>query len=130
MEGAVCFKSKLLSLWTLNCLIVVHNYFLTFKNILFFIPFNVSFLGCIFFLSHFVTSRHILKPCPTKSSRVDSTIKAASIKNEDFIQHLLSRLNLFRNTTEKLREKYVSNFCLFLFLACKVIRFFFILVLL
>uniref|UniRef100_A0A8W8IGQ4 Uncharacterized protein n=1 Tax=Magallana gigas TaxID=29159 RepID=A0A8W8IGQ4_MAGGI len=67
----------------------------------------VCFKRCIFFLSHFVTSRHILKPCPTKSSRVDSTIKAASIKNEDFIQHLLSRLNLFRNTTEKLREKYI-----------------------
>lgn len=81
----------------------------------------ISFLGLILFLGHFVASRHISKPCPTKSSNVDSTINAANITREEIAQNLWIRLNLFHNATQKLIEKYVSNF-VYKFLACNVIR--------
>lgn len=70
----------------------------------------ISFLGLIFFLGDFVAPRHISKPCPTKSSNVDSTINAANITREEIAQNLWIRLNLFHNATQKLIEKYVSNF--------------------
>lgn len=75
----------------------------------------ISFLGLILFLGHFVASRHISKPCPTKSSNVDSTINAANITREEIAQNLWIRLNLFHNATQKLIEKYVSNFSFFNF---------------
>lgn len=71
----------------------------------------ILFLGLIFLLSQCVTSRYISKPCPTKSYSVDSSIKAANITKEEIAKNLQFRLNLFRNATQKLIEKYVSTFC-------------------
>lgn len=81
----------------------------------------ILFLGLIFLLSQCVTSRYISKPCPTKSYSVDSSIKAANITKEEIAKNLQFRLNLFRNATQKLIEKYVSTFCWCFFLSCKVI---------
>lgn len=80
----------------------------------------ILFLGLIFLLSQCVTSRYISKPCPTKSYSVDSSIKAANITKEEIAKNLQFRLNLFRNATQKLIEKYVSTFCWCFFYLAKL----------